>query len=118
MAVPARLAKLVALFFSDDGYTPERIYTNAMSFGDVSYIHRDGGPENVTALLYPNEEWRPEYSGETVFFDEAEELREAVLPAPGRLLMFVASIKHVGRPPSRVFWGHRYTLAIKFGAGR
>ena len=66
----ARLAKLVALFFSDDGYTPDRIYTNAMLFGDVSYIHRDGGPENVTALLYPNEEWRPELSGETCFFSE------------------------------------------------
>ena len=65
-----RLSKLVALFFSDDGYTPDRIYTNAMLFGDVSYIHRDGGPENVTALLYPNEEWRPELSGETCFFSE------------------------------------------------
>ena len=24
----------------------------------------------------------------------------------------------VGRAPSRLFWGHRYTLAIKFAAGR
>eukprot|EP00966_Prymnesium_polylepis_P044621 1034147-Prymnesium_polylepis.1 len=89
-----------------------------MTFGDVSYIHRDGGPENVTSLLYANEDWAAEWSGETCFFSDASELREAVLPAPGRLLMFVASIQHVGRPPSRLFWGHRYTLAIKFGAGR
>ena len=39
-----------------------------------------------------------------------------MLPKPGRLLMFVASIKHCGRPPSRLFWGQRLTLAIKFVA--
>ena len=39
-----------------------------------------------------------------------------MLPKPGRLLLFVASIQHCGRAPSRLFWGQRFTLAIKFVA--
>lgn len=113
-----RISRLVRLFFSSRGYTPQRIYTNAMQFADVAHIHRDGGHENVTALLYPNEKWDPSLSGETMFFSEDEAARHAVLPKPGRLLLFVASIKHCGRPPSRLFWGQRLTLAIKFGAAQ
>ena len=90
----------------------------ASQFGDVAHIHRDGGMENVTALLYPNAEWHPSYSGETMFFAEDEAARQAILPRPGRLLLFCAAIKHCGRPPSRLFWGQRLTLAIKFAAAR
>ena len=36
------------------------------------------------------------YAGETLFFDEADDAVDAVLPKPGRLLLFVASIKHCG----------------------
>jgi hypothetical protein len=111
-----RISLLVRLFFSGRGFAPNRIYTNAMQFADVAHIHRDGNHEGVTALLYPNEAWNPSLSGETMFFAEDEAARHAVLPKPGRLLMFVASIKHCGRPPSRLFWGQRLTLAIKFVA--
>lgn len=111
-----RIALLVRLFFSGRGFTPSRIYTNAMQFGDVAHIHRDGNHEGVTALLYANEHWEPSLSGETMFFAEDEAARHAVLPKPGRLLLFVASIKHCGRPPSRLFWGQRLTLAVKFVA--
>ena len=51
-----------------------------------------------------------------MFFAEDESVRHAVLPKPGRLLLFVAYIKHCGRAPSRLFWGQRLTLAIKFAA--
>ena len=97
-------------------FEPSRIYTNAMMFGDVAHIHRDGGHDNVTAILYPNEAWEPSFSGETMFFTEEEAARHAVLPRPGRLLLFAASIKHCGRAPSRIVWGQRLTLTIKLGA--
>ena len=110
-----RISMLVRLFFpAKHALTPARIYTNAMMFGDVAHIHRDGGHEGCTALLYANERWDPSLSGETMFFSEQEQARHAILPKPGRLLLFVASIKHCGRPPSRIFWGQRLTLAIKF----
>ena len=87
-----------------------------MSFGDVAHIHRDGGPSSCTALLYPNESWGAANAGETLFFGEDEEVRHAVLPRPGRLLLFIGAIKHCGRAPSRLFWGQRFTLAVKFVA--
>lgn len=126
-----RIATLLALFFNDATYTPNRIYTNAMAFGDCALMHRDSerrgnassgdaatssSIENVTALFYANPDWETGYGGETVFFSESGDAVEAVLPRPGRLLLFAASIQHVGRPPSRLFWGQRYTLAIKFVA--
>jgi SM-20-related protein len=120
-----RIAALLPLFFPEANYTPNRIYTNAMAFGDCALMHRDaerrsGVPdpsvENVTALFYANPSWETGYAGETVFFSEAGDAVEVVLPRPGRLLLFAASIQHVGRPPSRLFWGQRYTLAIKFAA--
>ena len=122
----ARIASLLPLFFPDASYTPNRIYTNAMCFGDVAFMHRDsenrkatgGFVDNVTALLYPNQAWDTSYSGETVFFSEESDAREVVLPKPGRLIFFAASLQHVGRPPSRLFWGVRFTLAIKFVAAR
>jgi SM-20-related protein len=92
-----------------------QVYTNAMQFGDVAHVHRDSNRhECVTALLYPNEAWDPSLAGETCFYAEDEAVRLAVLPRPGRLVLFVSSMQHVGRPPSRLFWGQRLTLAIKF----
>ena len=61
-----RLSFLARLFFPSPkrahGLLPARIYTNAMMFGDVAHIHRDGNSEGVTALLYPNEQWAPSLS--------------------------------------------------------
>lgn len=117
-----RIERLVTLFFSDRGFEPNRIYTNAMTFGDAAFMHRDaervrrGEADNVTALLYPPEKWDTSLAGETIFFSEANDAIDAVLPRPGRLLLFTASIQHCGRPPSRLYWGQRFTLAIKFAA--
>jgi hypothetical protein len=89
-----------------------------MQFGDLAHAHRDASlpaaEHNVTALLYVNEPWESAFAGETVFFDDDEEARLAVLPKAGRLLLFTAAILHVGRPPSRLVWGQRFTTAIKF----
>lgn len=48
-----------------------RIYTNAVLFGDVAFVHPDScDAEHVTALFYSNPEWASEFGGETVFYDE------------------------------------------------
>lgn len=92
-----------------------RIYTNAIQFGDVGFVHRDSGEsEHVTALFYPNPEWAPELGGETVFYDEGGEIVEAVEPRPGRLVLFRGCILHKGSVPTRLLWGSRYTTAFKF----
>jgi len=93
-----------------------RVYTNAVLYGDVAFVHRDSNDhEHVTLLLYPNPEWASELGGETLFYDEHGEIVEAVEPKPGRLCAFHGSIPHKGSPPSRLFFGSRYTTAFKYG---
>lgn len=115
----ALVGRLVDAFFpAGAGQMPleaYRIYTNAVMFGDVAFPHRDSDDDDsVTALFYPNPEWVPEYGGETIFYDDTGEIADAVAPAPGRLCIFHGCIQHKGSPPSRLFWGGRYTTAIKF----
>eukprot|EP00747_Dinoflagellata_sp_TGD_P168372 gnl/TRDRNA2_/TRDRNA2_194590_c0_seq1.p1 gnl/TRDRNA2_/TRDRNA2_194590_c0~~gnl/TRDRNA2_/TRDRNA2_194590_c0_seq1.p1 ORF type:complete len:345 (+),score=44.37 gnl/TRDRNA2_/TRDRNA2_194590_c0_seq1:89-1123(+) len=92
-----------------------RAYTNSVMCGDVAFVHRDSCDEShVTALLYPNPEWAPELGGETVFYSEDGEIVEAVEPRCGRLVLFHGCIQHKGSPPTRLFFGSRYTTAFKF----
>ena len=96
-------------------YAPYRAYTNVASYGDVLFTHRDclPGQRDLTALWYVCAEWDFEWGGETVFFDEAGEIACSVRPKPGRLVLFDGDILHAGRPPSRICYHPRYTLAIK-----
>lgn len=96
-------------------FRPHRAYTNVASYGDVLFSHVDCLPDqhDLTALWYLCEEWDVEWGGETVFFDRRDEIACAVRPRPGRLVVFDGAIKHAGRPPSRICYAPRYTLAIK-----
>ena len=53
------------------------------------------------------------FSGETVYFDEAGEIEFSVLPKFCRLAIHEAYIDHASRSPAQIFTGSRYTLAIK-----
>jgi len=109
------VGRLVKLLFPGTTLEAYRIYTNAVMFGDAAFVHRDSDQRtHVTALVYPNPEWSSELGGETIFYDESGEIVEAVEPRPGRLCLFHGSILHKGSPPSRLFWGSRYTTAFKF----
>jgi len=112
------VCRLVDALFSSQQALPlqvYRIYTNAVMFGDAGFVHRDScEPEHVTAIVYPNPEWTSEMGGETLFYDEAGEIVEVLEPRPGRLVLFRGCIMHKGSPPSRLFWGSRYTTAFKF----
>lgn len=109
---------LVELLFGSQQATPlqvYRIYTNAVMYGDAAFVHRDScEPEHVTAIVYPNPDWAPELGGETLFYDEAGLIAEAVEPKPGRIVAFRGCVMHKGSPPSRLFWGSRFTTAFKF----
>lgn len=110
----AATQKAVAAVRSRD-YRPYRAYTNSASYGDVLFTHVDciPGQGDLTALWYLCDEWDVEWGGETVFFSGEDEIAAAVLPKPGRLVLFDGAIKHAGRPPSRVCYKPRYTFAIK-----
>lgn len=102
-------------FAPGESYRPYRAYTNVASYGDMLFSHTDclPGQRELTALWYLCEHWDLEWGGETVFFDEVDEVAAAVMPKPGRLVVFDGSIRHVGRPPNRICYKPRYTFAIK-----
>ena len=103
-------------FSVGSSYKLHRAYVNVASYGDMLYSHFDcePGAGEITALWYISEKWNHEWGGETVFFDDHKDIRAAVLPRPGRLALFDGDILHAGRPPNRICFSPRYTLALKF----
>lgn len=96
-------------------YRVLRVYCNHVSYGDMLYTHTDvhEGKEGLTALWYIAPEWNVEWGGETLFYNNAMDAEACVTPRPGRLVIFDGTIRHVGRPPNRICYAPRYTLAFK-----
>ena len=102
--------------FFGNGYTPYNCSVNHTRFGDSPLSHRDtynAEVQDITLLLYLNPKWNMNFSGETVYFDEAGEIEFSVLPKFCRLAIHEAYIEHASRSPAQIFTGSRYTLAIK-----
>ena len=71
------------------------------------------GADELTVLVYISPTWDIEWGGETMFFNEQDDCLFACTPKPGRVSIFHGAIKHVGRPPNRICYTPRYTLAFK-----
>jgi SM-20-related protein len=96
-------------------YKINRAYCNFTAYGDMLFSHTDC-PEEVpglTALWYICKEWDLEWGGETLFFNSNRDCRFACTPRAGRLVVFDGAILHVGRPPNRICYESRYTVAFK-----
>lgn len=115
-AIYAPTLSALACWRHPRGYRPYRAYTNVATYGDMLFTHVDCSENagEVTALWYLCRDWDLEWGGETVFYDESDEIAVSVRPRPGRLVMFDGAIRHVGRPPNRMCYAPRYTMAIKF----
>lgn len=102
-------------FTAQSAYRIYRCYCNHAAYGDMLFTHTDCQPgvHDLTALWYIAPEWNVEWGGETLFYDSSMDAQVAVTPRPGRLLVFDGSLTHVGRPPNRVCYAPRYTLAFK-----
>jgi SM-20-related protein len=97
------------------GHKLTRCYANGYPAGTEGSLHRDSNiPSHYTAIYYPHLDWRPNYAGETVFFDNAEqEIIASVYPRPNRLAVFPGVIPHVARGVSRACPDMRITLMFK-----
>lgn len=102
-------------FENGDAYRIYRCYCNHAAYGDMLFTHTDAQPgsKGLTALWYIAPEWNVEWGGETLFYNKDMDAEVAVTPRPGRLVVFDGSITHVGRPPNRICYAPRYTLAFK-----
>lgn len=90
-----------------------RVIYREIVFGDHTAYHYDSLEGAVTAMVYLNDSWEDNYHGETLFLDEAG-IGHCVMPAPGRLLVFDATLKHSSSAPSRTYFGARQILVFNF----
>ncbi len=101
------------------GYKKFKIQTaicNSFAYGDASFIHVDSYKSKpcVTALMFANAEWKKDWGGEIMFFNDDDDAVYAVTPKPGRLLLFHGFIKHRAGVPSRHCYESRRTFVIKY----
>ena len=106
-------------FEGGETYRIYRCYCNHAAYGDMLFTHTDAlpGERGLTALWYIAPEWDVEWGGETVFYNSGKDAEGVVTPKPGRLVVFDGTILHVGRPPNRICYAPRYTLAFKLEPG-
>lgn len=79
-----------------------RLYSNGYTYGTEGTIHRDSRlSENITHLIYINDKWEANWAGETVFFNDEDDIIRAILPKPGRLVEFEGDIRHAARSVSK-----------------
>ncbi len=92
-----------------------RAYVNLSNYGDVEYPHYDCPKEreDITVLYYVNKEWHYKFGGETMFYSNKDS-RIAILPTPGRFVIFPGNIEHLGSIATRVCRQPRLSLALKY----
>lgn len=96
------------------GHSLVRCYANAHTFGVEGYPHVDSRkPGNYTAIFYINPMWKPEWAGETVFFNDLGDIFQSVLPKSGRMVMFDGRVTHAARGLTRICPAMRVTLMFK-----
>lgn len=94
-----------------------RVYANGHTYGLGGQPHVDDPRDGtVTLLYYPMLAWRPEWEGETLWFDGGGNVIAGVAPAPNRAVLFDSRLLHAGRAPSRYCGGLRVTIAYKLEA--
>jgi SM-20-related protein len=92
-------------------------YANGQTYGQPGSIHTDNkDPGHRTVVYYCNSYWQTDWHGETMFYthDHSDVIR-AVLPKPGRVVIFDADIPHAARDPSRLCSVMRVTVTFKLG---
>jgi SM-20-related protein len=91
----------------------DRAYCNNSLYGDHQSPHQDSR-SGITSLYFANSVWETNWMGETIFYNDEGEPVYAVIPKPGRLIVFAGDIVHRGGVPSRECFEPRLSLAFKF----
>lgn len=97
-----------------EGHVPVRVYANGHTYGVEGYIHTDSEEEDAfTTIYYAHAAWDANWAGETVFFPQGGGAGKAVLPEPGRVIVFRGATPHVARSASRECPELRVSVVIK-----
>lgn len=97
------------------GHALTRCYANGYPYGSDGGLHYDSNVDtHFTCIYYPHLVWHPNWSGETVFFNQAgDEIIASVYPRPNRLVVFPGNVAHIARGVARVCPEMRITLMFK-----
>jgi len=107
------VAKVVEDLYPDGQFNLERVHCNNQRYGEVQTRHTDVD-DGMTALFFANPEWPANWEGEILFYDKTGEPFHAVIPKPGRVLLFPGNLVHRGGVPSRYCFESRLTVAFKY----
>lgn len=101
------------VFQECDGFVLRRAVANLSTPSDVHFPHVHD--EERVLLYYVNPEWRANWHGETLFYDESLRNIELASPyVPGRITVFDGRTPHSIRPQSSAAPNFRFTLALFF----
>jgi hypothetical protein len=97
----------------------KRAYASANTYGFSGEYHVDDGAkeynEILTVMFYLNHDWNLDYGGETFFLNHNKnEIEHAVIPKPGRAIIFDGFIQHGPRPLSKFCDELRMVLTFKY----
>jgi hypothetical protein len=96
----------------DKEYSVFRAYINAWKCEEVSLPHHDGN--HTTCVIYCNRDYNVKYGGETIFYDNDEDVIGAVSPRAGRALFFNGWLLHKAGSFNKLYQhDYRYTIAYK-----
>lgn len=86
---------------------------NSSTASQANFPHCDR--KSFTMIYYMNLDWKPEWAGETVFFNEnTTEIELASIYKPNRAILFDGHIPHQLRPQSILSPNFRFSLAMFF----
>ena len=93
-------------------YKLERAYLNAHTHGIEPHIHRDDG--DVTFIYYPRMDWKNEWGGGTVVYDnDVKNITHHINYKGNRLIRFSANLPHQAQPVSRECYQLRSCVVFK-----
>lgn len=91
----------------------ERITINLSTPSDSYYPHCHH--KQWSLLYYINLDWKPEWGGETLFYDDnLTEIVFASMYTPGRIILFDGEIPHSIKAQSSLAPHYRFSLAMFF----
>ena len=107
----AQLQAAAEELFPGERFHAKRAYVNHSIYGDACCVHRDVSV--VTVLYDVNLVWEPDWGGETIYYDDANDAQVVVSPRPGRLLVSRGAILHRSSVPTRDCQEARLIVALK-----
>ena len=95
--------------------TKDLIYTesviNLATHASIQFPHTHGSMKVLT--YYINPEWKPEFYGETIFYDETlTDSNAVIMYKPNRAVFFNGEHPHSIRPSSHLAPSYRFTLSV------